>query len=364
MKILDAYIVKKFLSTFVFIIMGFIVISVVIDLSDSIDDFLESEATVWDILIGYYLNFCIHFGNLLSGLLIFLTVVVVSSNMAQKTEIVAILSGGVSFNRFLRPFFIAATILVLIALLISHIILPWANKNKMEFEKEFTNPSFYIRDKNVHREISPGEIVYFKSISAKQNRGQKFSIENWSIENNERQQLNRKLIAETASFDPEANVWKLKKGQIRTYDSDGTQQFQSFMVLDTTLNLTITDFGHKNGVSSSMTWSELNVFIQELEDKGFSDVSTHLLEKHQRTSIPFSIYVFVLIAVSIASRKLRGGTGIHLMLAVVIGFLYVFFQRVSSVAATNAGVDALIAVWIPNILFLLLGIWLYFRAPK
>ncbi len=359
MKILDIYIIKKFLSTFFFIIMAFIVISVVIDLSDRVDDFIKHKAPLKDIIFGFYLNFCIHFGNLLSGLLIFLTVVLVSSNMAQKTEVVAVLSGGVSFNRFLRPFFIASTILVILALAISHVILPRANRSRLEFEKTYFNRSLNISDKNVHREISPGEIAYFKSLSAERLRGQKFSIENWDDG-----VLRKKLIAETATYDPEAKTWKLKKGQIWKFHEDGTQSFESFSVRDTSLNLTINDFGHRSSISSAMTWGELNEFIAELERKGFSDVSEHLIEKHQRTSIPLSIYVFVLIAVSIASRKLRGGTGIHLMLAVVIGFIYVMFQRIASVSATNAGVDAMLAVWIPNIVFLLLGIWLYFRAPK
>lgn len=359
MSILDRYIIKKFLSTFFFIIMAFIVISVVIDLSDRVDDFMEHNAPIKEIVFGYYLNFCIHFGNLLSGLLIFLTVVLVSSNMAQKTEVVAVLSGGVSFNRFLRPFFIASTILVVIALVVSHVVLPRANKGKLEFESTYIKPNFYISDKNVHREISDGEIVYFKSLSAEKMRGTKFSIENW-----DEGTLKRKLISETATYNPETKIWKLKKGHVRVYQEDGSESFYPFSIKDTSLNLTISDFGYRSSISSAMTWSELNQFILEEEKKGSPDISEHLIEKHQRTSIPFSIYVFVLIAVSIASRKLRGGTGVHLMLAVVIGFVYVFFQRIASVSATNAGVDAMIAVWIPNIIFLFLGIWLYFKAPK
>ena len=359
MSTLDRYIIKKFLSTFFFIIMAFIIISVVIDFSDRVDDFIEHDAPIKEVLIGYYLNFCIHFGNLLSGLLIFLTVVLVCSNMAQRTEVVAILSGGVSFNRYLRPFFIAATILVIIFLFISHIVLPAANKRKLEFENNYIRPNFYISDKNVHREISPGEIVYFKSLSASKQLGSKFSIENW-----EDGELRKKVFANKATYDSDKNTWELKKGQIRKYHKDGTQSFESFVQKDTVLNLTINDFGHRSSISRAMKWDELNIFIAELEKKGFSDASKHQIEKHQRTSIPFSIYIFVLIAASIASRKLRGGTGIHLMLAVVIGFVYVFFQRIASVSATNAGVDPFIAVWIPNVLFLGLGIWLYIKSPK
>jgi len=360
MKKLDWYIIRKFLSTFFFIIMIFIVISVVIDFSERVDDILRHGAPLSQIIFNYYLNFCIHFGSLLSGLLIFLSVVLVSSNMAQKSEVVAILSGGVSFNRFLRPFFIGATFLVVLALVVSHFILPYANKTRLEFETTFIRPDFYITDKNVHRVIGEGEHVFFKSLSAEKMRGNKFSIENWDSE----KRLTKKILAETATYDPEANSWKLKKGQERIFHEDGSETFRSFTELDTALNLTITDFGYRSSISSAMNWDELNEFIEELKRKGFSEISEHLIEKHQRTSIPFSIYVFVLIAVSIASRKLRGGTGVHLMLAVVIGFLYVFFQRIAAVSATNAGVDPLLAVWIPNMVFLVIGLWLYFKAPK
>ncbi len=359
MKTLDKYIIRKFLSTFVFIIMAFIIISVVIDLSDRADDFIEHEVPVKNILLGYYMNFCIHFGNLLSGLLIFLTVVLVCSNMAQRTEVVAILSGGVSFNRYLRPFFLAATLLVIVFLFISHIFLPLANRRKIEFENTYMRPNYYISDKNVHREISPGELVYFKSLSASKQVGAKFTIENW-----DGGELRQKILADKAEYFPDEDKWQLKRGQIRKYHKNGTQSFESFSVKDTVLNLKINDFGRRFRLTSAMTWSELNVFIETLEKEGGEGMSKLLIEKHQRTSIPFSIYVFVLIAASIASRKLRGGTGIHLMLAVVIGFLYVFFQRIASVSATNAGVDPLIAVWIPNLIFLILGVWLYFRSPK
>ncbi len=360
MKKLDWYIIKKFLGTFFFIILAFIVISVVIDLSEQVDDFIRHNAPLDKTITGYYLNFCIHFGNLLSGILIFLTVVWVSSNMAQKSEVVAILSGGISFNRFLRPFMIAATALVLVALAVSHVILPRANKKKMEFTSKYLRPDYYINDRNMHRQISDNQIAYFKSVSAGKMRGNKFSLETW-----QNGMLLNKLGAETATFQPDDSTWVLKKGYERTFKLDGTEQtFREFNKLDTALNLTISDFGYRNNISGTMTWTELNQFIAELERKGFSQITEHQIEKHQRTSIPFSIYVFVLIAVAIASRKLRGGTGIHLILAVVIGFAYVFFQKIAAVSATNSGVPPIVAVWIPNILFFILGLYLYKRAPK
>ncbi len=359
MGTLDKYIIRKFLTTFFFIIVAFIIISVVIDLSDRMDDFIEHQVPLGPILIGYYLNFCINFGNLLSGLLIFLTVVLVCSNMAQRTEVIAILSGGVSFNRYLRPFFVASTFLVILFLIVSHFVLPAANKRKMVFDKEYMDSKLFIRDKNLHREISPGELVYFKSISADKFLGTKFCLENW-----EDGVLKKKIMADRATYFPEEKKWQLNRGHMRKFYEDGSQSFEKFDKKDTVLNLTINDFGFKSNISTAMSWSEITEFIEDLERKGSPESTKHALEKHQRTSIPFSIYIFVLIAVCIASRKLRGGTGIHLMLAVVIGFAYVFFQRIASVSATNAGVDPLIAVWIPNVIFLILGIWVYWRAPK
>lgn len=360
MKKLDLYIIKKFLGTFLYMIIAFIVIAIVFDVSEKIDDLITNQAPLKEILLDYYLNFTFFLGNLLSSILVFLTVILVTSGMAQKSEIVAILSSGVSYKRLLFPYFIAASVLVAFSLLVSHSILPRANRVRLSFEEKYIYSSFRITEENLHREIEPGKIAYFQSITAYKNVGYKFSIEEWDPEG----RLRSKLIASKATYDPEEDSWEIINAQIRTINEDGTENIRRINRMDTTLNLKISDFGQRLEVAAALSDSELNDYIDEEKSKGSDQVVFLLIEKHSRTSNAFAIFVLTLIGVSISSRKSRGGTGLHMAAGVLIGFIYIFAMKMSAVSATNAGVPPIIAVWIPNFIFLVIGIYLYFKAPK
>lgn len=360
MKILDWYIIRKFLGTFFFMIGAFCIIAVVFDVSENIEDFIKSDAPFSAIIIDYYLNFCLHFGNLLSSFIVFLTIILFTSRLAQNTEFVAILSGGVSFFRILRPYFIASTFLVLLSLLLAHVILPIANKNKVEFEFTYTKPTYLIADQHMYREIEPGIIAYFKSITAERKVGYKFALEQWDKEG----RLQSKLMASKAQFMEEDGFWRVTDGKIRTIHDDGTEELREFAELDTVLKMSIADFGQRKEIIGTLNRQELANYIEEERNRGSGNVAFLEIEKYSRTSNAFAIYVLTLIGVSIAARKVRGGTGLHLFLAVVVGLTYVFAQKLTTVAATNVGLPAIIAVWVPNIIFLFLGVYIYIRAPK
>lgn len=359
MKKLDWYIVKKFLGTFFFMIAAFCVIAVVFDVSENIEDLLNSEAPFSAILIDYYLNFCLFFGNLLSSFIIFLTIILFTSRMAQNTEIVAMLSGGISFSRVMRPYFIASTFLVVVSLILAHIVLPIANRNKVDFEFTYINPTYKISDQNMYREIEPGKIAYFRQITAERQVGYKFSIEHW-----EDSVLISKTNSSKARWLEDEGVWKLTDGKTRTFNPDGTESFVQFIELDTVLNMRIEDFGQRKEILSTLNYRGLKDYIAEADAKGFGNVAMMEIELYSRTSNAFAIYVLTLIGVSIAARKVRGGTGLHLFLAVLVGFAYVFCQKLTTVAATNVGLPAIIAVWVPNVMFLILGVVIYIKAPK
>lgn len=345
---------------FFFMIGAFIVIAVVMDVSERIDDLITAEATVWEIITKYYINFIFFYANLLSGLLIFLTVILVTSNLAQKSELVAIISSGVSFQRLLVPFLAAASLLVVLSLVIVHFILPRANEVRLAFEDQHIRNAFNIEKKNLHREIDPGTIYYFQSIRASSSYGHNFSIEHWT----EDDKLREKLLASKAVFNTEDTTWSLFDVQVRKYLEDGTEEVFTRKKIDTTMNLRISDFGQREENVFAMNYFELNEFIEAERAKGSDMVPHWLIEKYQRTSNAFSILVLTLIGFSIASRKKRGGMGVHLLIAVLIGFLYIFCQRMFNVAAVSVNIPPLVAVWMPNLIFLIFGIFLYHRAPK
>jgi lipopolysaccharide export system permease protein len=358
-KKLDIYIIKKFLGTFFFMIGAFILIVMVFDLSENIDEMMKSSATGWQIFSEYYINYCFYFGTLLSSFIIFLTIIWFTSKLAQQSEIIAMLSGGISYGRIIRPYFIAAGMLVALMLLLSHVIVPRANRVKYNFEVQYLKGALTVAEKNMHREIEPGTIAYFSSYTPERNGGSDFSLEKWK-----NGKLTYKLLSTGATINPDTKMWTLDNVQIRTFNDDGTEQLIVKTKLDTMLNISERVFALRSEIASAMTWTELNQFIEDQKLGGSGRVAQFEIEKYNRTASPFSIFVLTLIGVSIASRKQRGGIGLHLMFAVVIGFTFVFISRIATVSAMSLGFSAAWAVWVPNILFLLVGIWLYTKAQK
>jgi len=358
-KILDRYIIRKFLSTFLFMIGAFVIIAVVFDISENIDELLKSRAPWHKIIIDYYVNFCFYYATLLSSFIVFLTIIWFTSKLAQQSEVIAMLSGGISYLRFVRPYFIAATILVAFLLLLTHVVVPHANRVKYEFEVEYVKDPLTVVERNVHREIAPGVIAYFYQFHPGTNIGDNFSLENWV-----NGKLTKKILASNAQYDTEKKTWTVNNATIREFLPDGHEVLYQRASFDTTLNMDDQDFGLRSEISGAMSWSELNAFIEEQKLGGSGRVAQFEIEKYTRTAGPFSIFVLTLIGVSIASRKQRGGTGLHLMLAVIIGFVFVFVARMTTVSAMNLGFSASLAAWIPNFLFLFVGIWLFKRAQK
>lgn len=355
---IDRYLVKKFLGTFFFILALLMLIAAIFDVSEKIDDFIENEAPLRAILFDYYVNFFIHYGNLFSPLLIFISVIWFTGKIAYQTEIIAILSSGVSFKRFLWPYFLSATFLVVASLYLNHFQLPRANKERLQFEEDYIRNRFQITDKNIHREIEPGTIIYFESFNYQQQFGYQFSLEKWT-----EGKLTYKLLADKATMDS-TNHWTINNYFIRTYDNNNNEHLRAGRRMDTIIPFTPADLGARVTVASALTTPELNEFIEREKLKGSDQVPFYELEKHQRTSMPFATYILTLIGVSIASRKVRGGIGLHIALGFTIAIIYIFFMKISSVAATNSGLNPFIAVWIPNFLFLFLTAYIYRKAPK
>jgi lipopolysaccharide export system permease protein len=371
LKTLDRYIIRQFLGTFFFILVLIMAIAVVFDISEKTEDFSKSTATFKEITLDYYVNFVVYYANLFSGLLIFLAVLLFTSRMAGRTEVIAALSSGVSFPRFVRPYFIAATILTALSLYVNVFLLPAANSTRLEFERRYIWNAYRLEDHHLLREVSPGTIVYLESIDMKSKSASRFSIVQW-----ENGAIRSRLSADRAQYDTVSGKWILYDYMQRILPPEatdsGSQAMRSANVeqirrgdrLDTLVSLKPNDLGQRVAIAGAMGRRELADFIREEKARGGNTVAFYEVEQANRVAAPFATFVFTLIGLGIASRKVRGGTGVHLVLGVMLILIFIFMGKITTVAATNSGFSPLLAVWLPNIVFSVIGVWIYWKAPK
>lgn len=358
MRKLDWYIIKKFLGTFFFSITLILLIVVVFDISEKIDDFIEKEAPLEAIIFDYYLNFIPYFGNLFSPLFTFIAVIFFTSKMAGNTEIISILSSGVSFNRMLRPFLISATILGVLSFLLGNFIIPPANQTRLDFENTYIKNPYRNRDKNIHMQISPGSFVYMESYNSNKNIGYKFSMEEF-----DGGKLTQKLFANYVEWDSTNGKWNVHHYFMRKLNGL-EEEITEGKELDTLINLHPNDFNVRLNTVETMNFFELNDYIDEARMKGSKNLVFHLIEKHKRIAFPFATIILTLIAVAFASKKVRGGIGLHLGAGLLISFSYILFMQVSTTFATNGDLSPMLAVWIPNLCYMVLAAYLLRKAPK
>jgi|LGVF01.1.fsa_nt_gb lipopolysaccharide export system permease protein len=358
MKKLDLYIIKKFLGTFVFTIVLLLAIAIVIDISEKIDDFLNEGISMSVLINEYYINFLLFYGNMFMPLVVFLAAILFTSKMAEQTEIVAYLAGGISFNRLLYPYFISATILALVSLYINHQILPQSNSVRKEFESKYIDKKKSKRHENIHRQIKPGEYIYIKTFNTDRNQGFNFSLEKF-----EGTKLKYKLSSDYINFNPEDSVYKLRNWKKR-FLTDSNDAISNGYQMDTTFAFLPGDLTPKEYAAETMPYTELNDFIEEQEFRGSENLSMYLVERYRRTSMPASTYILTLIAVSLAYRKKRGGMGMNLAIGLGLMVLYIFFMRIADTFAIKDDFPPLLAVWVPNISFGILSLFLYNNARK
>ena len=358
MKKIDIYIIKKFLGTFFFAISLLIVIVIIFDISENIDEFIEKAAPVRAVIFDYYLNFIPYFVNLFSYLFTFISVIYFTSKMAGNTEIVAILSSGISYRRMLRPYFFSAIILALMSFYLANFLIPRTNQHRRVFKNRYIEDLNKEKDRNLHLQISPGTYVYVEYFHLKSLTGYKFSMERFEDE-----KLKYKMIADRIEWDTLTNKWNIKNYYVRYIDGK-EERMESGLVKDTVLNLKPSDLYFQKERFEEMNLMELNAYIEKEKMKGSEEVIFYEVEKHTRFASPFATLVLTLIGVSLSSRKMRGGIGMHLGLGILITFAFILFMRISTVFATYGNLPPAFAAWIPNIIFGILGILLLRSAPK
>ncbi|NCP45562.1 MAG: YjgP/YjgQ family permease [Flavobacteriales bacterium] len=359
MKKLDYYIIKKFLGTFFFTILLIIPVIIIFDLSEKLQDFIEKKAPVSGILFDYYINYVPYLVNQLSPLFIFISVIFFTSKMASNSEIIAILSSGISFNRLLRPYFIASIILTIFTFYLNNFLIPDSNKKRLAFEEIYYRNTFRNFDRDIHMQISKTTYIYMASFNAEMNVGMNFSIENFD-DNGE---LNYKLLADNVIWDSISQKWTINnyyERHIKGLDEIVTSGLRK----DTVINLKPDEFKRRNSFVQTMDLFKLNEFIEEAQFKGSEKISTYLVERQTRLAYPFATFILTIIGVSVSSRKVRGGIGMHIGVGLLISAAYILFMQIFTSFALTSGASIFIAVWTPNILFAALAIYLLRIAPK
>lgn len=359
MKKIDLYIVKKFLGTFFFILMLLILIAVVIDFSEKVDNFIESDATFYQIITKYYFNFIPHIAALLGPFFVLVAVVFFTSQLASRSEIVAATSCGVSFYRLMLPYFMGAFILAGIQYMSNHYWVPNSNKTRLAFEENYLRSWKLKWTKNINRQIDDNTFMYMGTYSLEQYVATRFTLEH--VENNK---ILFKLTANKANWDDEKNKWVIQNFYIREFDEEGNETFRRGSMMDTTLNILPTDIYQKISVKEEMTSPELIKYIDDLRKSGQDYIEFYELEKYRRTSSVFSLIILTIIGYSLASRKVRGGLGIHIVSAIIIAGLFELSMKFSTTLTTNADLHPFMGVWVPNFIFSGLAIVLVKLAQK
>lgn len=357
--ILDKYIIRKFIGTYFASLLFIIIIIIIFDISEKIDDFVDKEVPLNEIIFDYFANFIPYIVNMYSALFVFITVIFFTSKLAANSEIVAMLSGSISFKRLMYPYFISAAFIAGLSMILSLYIIPPANKTRLEFQaKYFRRSQQSNTDRNTHYQIAPGDFVYVESFSTWNNTAYRFTLE--TIKENK---LIKKISAQSAAWDTTFNGWKLKNYNICEYLND-REVISYGKELDTVLTLNIADFYRRKDTYISLNHKELNELIKTQKMRGDSMVKYALIEKHTRIAVPFSAFILTLIGVSLSSKKRRGGIGMNLGIGIALSFSYILFLRFSQMFVITDTLPPGLALWTPNILYAIIAIFLYRIAPK
>lgn len=376
MKLLDKYILNRFLTTFFFVVLILLAVITVIDLTEKMDKFAKAGLKATQIM-GYYLDFIPWISSLLAPITIFIATVYVSSRMAAHTEIIAILSSGVSFRRILVPYFIGAALVGILSFLLNGWVIPNSNKSRLEFELMYLKSKYYFDQRNVHIQVAPDVYLYMQSYNNGNQTGYHFTLE--KFENNK---LIEKLTANRIEWDSTKQTWRLRDWNIRHIESvfepssqPETTSFNTKRVvnmdsvangasMDTALVIRPKEFESDYRKYDGMTMNELSDYIRTLRQRGSTGVEVYEVEKYTRYTSPFTIFILVFMGVIVSSRKSRGGTGPQIALGFLLSFIFILFFTLFRTFAESGAMPPVISVWIPNIIFGAISLMMYKYVPR
>lgn len=360
LKLIDKYIIRKFLGTFFFCIVLILTIAVVFDFAEKIDNFMEKQAPVKAIIFEYYLNFIPYFAMLFAPLFVFIAVIFFTSKMAVNTEIIAILNSGMSFRRMMWPYFLSAFVIASFTFVLTNYVIPRSNQVRMTFEdKYYRSSNRRVTAENVHRQVFKNVYVYMGTFNPISQRGQNFTIEKF----NDSGRLISKLSSTSVVYDTTIQKWTALNYYLREI-KEKEEIITKGKQIDTTLTIKPEDISRDPGFVGTMTSNELETYIDLLRLQGSDELKLFLIEKYRRFANPFAVFILTLIGVTLSSRKIRGGIGMNIGIGLMLSFSYILFLQFASQFSLKGNLGPMLAMWIPNILYSIIGLVLYKLAPK
>ena len=359
MSIIDKYILKRYLVTFAVMLLLFIPIGIMANLAEQIGKMIDNDAPTNEIIV-YYINFTIYIGSLLFPIFLFLSIIFFTSKLASNTEIIAILSSGVSYNRFLRPYIIGATIVAVSMLVMAMFIVPNASKGYNEFKFKYLKKGKQDRiTSNIFNQLNENDFIYVSSFDPARQNANKFTFERFNDDNT----MDFKISANSIRWVEKDSIYRLIKYKKRKIIGDSAI-IETKNRLDTLFTFKIEDLTPVSYIAETKNLYELNKFIADQRRKGASNINNYVLVKYRRWALPLTAFILTIIAVAVSSVKRRGGMGINLAFGIGVAFIYIFFDKVFGTLAEQAGFSPLLAVIIPNIVFGILAFYLLQNAKR
>ena len=356
---LDRYIIVKFLGTYFFAIALIISIAVVFDINENIDKFINNNAPVEAIVFDYYLNFIPYFSNLFSPLFVFIAVIFFTSKLAENSEIIAMMSTGMSFKRLMRPYMISAAIIAALTYGLGAYVIPKGNVTRLDFEDRYRKKKKQDFVRNVQLEVDSGVIAYLGRYDGRNNTAYSFSLDKF---------IDKKLVSHLTAKRAVYDTTSVHKWQLRDYmirEMEGMREkITKGSKLDTIIKMQPQDFLIMKGQQQTMTSPELKEYIAQQKRRGFANIKEFDIEYHQRIAMSFAAFILTSIGLSLSSKKVKGGMGMNLGVGLALSFSYILFQTVSSTFTVNGNTPPIVSVWIPNILYAIIAVYLYRKAPK
>ncbi len=354
MKIIDRYIIVKYLSTFLVMLLLFIPIGIMVDMAEKIDKFKENEVPI-SAIVDYYYDFTWYFANLLFPIFLFLAVIWFTSKLANNTEVIALLSSGISFNRFIRPFMISASIVGIFTFFAGMFIVPKSNQRFNEFRFKYIHKKSQRQTRNLYKQINSNEFIFVSSYDPIRKSANNFTLEHF--DNNI---LKHKINANSIRWIEKDSIFRMANYVKRTINGDNEIILKNSRK-DTIFDFKIDDLAPVSYKAETLTFAPLNRFIDKEKKGGSILINSHLLVRHKRWSLPISAFVLTLIAVSVSSFKRRGGMGLNLAFGITLGFIFIFFDKIFSVLVNKSNFSPLLGAWLPIILF---GFLAFFMLKK
>lgn len=353
MKILDWYIIRKFLGTYVFAIMLILAITVMFDINEKLDAFLKAplKATVFD----YFLNFLPYFANQFSPLFTFIAVIFFTSKLADNSEIIAMLSTGMSYRRLLRPYLLSATVIAALTYVLSAYIIPPANVKRIAYTNQYVKDKSVGYGTNIQLQVAKGEIAYMSRYDALQKTGYKFSLESFDGKT-----LVSRLTAQSIRWDTLYH-WTVRDYMIRDFDGQ-REHIRRGARLDTMIPIEPRDFLISEKDQETLTSPALSEYVSRQKERGVANIKSFEIEQHRRYAMTAAAFILTVIGMSLSSKKVKGGMGVNIGIGLVLSFSYILFMTVTSTFAVSGYTSPMVAMWIPNILYTFIAIYLYYRA--